>query len=123
MFIRAMRMNVAQMGLGVGCKWKESVHVGEGVCRGTCLQPCSPCPQCNPLRSFSLTTPPNSPCFTHTPMLHPYPNEPPSPVSKTDQICFDWSRFPILFKAVSHFNDIIKGPRQKDESYFFVFPS
>lgn len=28
----------------------------------------------------------------------------------------------MLFKAVSHFNDIIKGPRQEDESLFFVFP-
>lgn len=88
---------------------------------GTCLQQYPPC---YPLRSPSLTTPrlKLTPVL-HTLMMHPSPNEPPGSVSKTDQICFDWSGFPMLFKAVSHFNDIIKGPRQKDESLFFVFPS
>lgn len=88
------------------------------------------------LRVPSVRTPPSlntSPYFTHihllmlhpppTPSLPSLPNEPPDSVSKTDQICFDWVRFPKLFKAVSHFNDIIKGPRQEDESFFFVFRS
>lgn len=59
----------------------------------------------------------------HALVLHPSPNEAPDSVSKTDQICFDWGSLPMLFKAVSHFNDVIKGPRQKDESLFFVFLS
>lgn len=93
------------MGLGGGM---EGASAWSGArYHPPCLNP--------PSRSSSLTTPATSPCFMHALVLHPSPNEAPASVSKTDQICFDWGNFPPPSKAVSHFNDIIKGPRQKDE--------
>lgn len=105
------------------CVW-ERMLVGAPACNSAPRTP-----GVTPLKSASLTTPP--PLSAPHPVLHPCTQScctPPltnhqASVSKTDQICFDWGRFPMLFKAVSHFNDIIKGPRQKDESLFFVFPS
>lgn len=104
-FIKTIKSNVAQMGLGGGM---EAGLEGASACSGAYYH--------TPLsRSSSLTTPATSPRFMHALVFHPSPNEAPASVSKTDQICFDWGNFPTLFKAVSHFNDIIKGPRQKDE--------
>lgn len=91
---------------------------GSGEGGGICLQQSllSHPPQTDsPLKVFLINNPRHLALFYARGVFHPSPNEPPASVSKTDQICFDWGNFPTLFKAVSHFNDVIKGPRQKDE--------